>query len=740
MAATRIWIAGYGRAPPAAIGAAPVWIAPSDGTVPSAAKAVIASFFGPVPGASPVWIASFFKAPPAAIGATPITISGWGSGGGGSSGGSTSVWSAADAAVNGMTLSNGGLTAAPGSKPGWTSVRGTISKTSGKLYVEFFLNTNVMVLSNIVFGFASSGFDATGILSSSNYSVGMAINGGGTLVSSGFTSIQSPTGAAIVPAANDVFGLAIDFTTGNIWLSHNNVWFVSGNPAIGTSPLASFVQATVGALFPALSFNDTNTLFGIITPQPKAVGTSSGIWTLQATAASQKYAPPSGFSAWDGGTAPPPTSVWSASDASANAMTLSNGGLTVVATKVTTWNTIRGSISKTTGKLYVEFLISSASNDNEQLFGQASSGFAIGSYLGSSNYSMGLSNAGGYQSTGFAVNYGPTIAAASQNDVFAIAVDFAAGSIWFARNNVWINASNPATGSLPYMSFVQATVGALFPALSLYDPTSGVWTLQSTAAALKYAPPSGFSAWDSAATTHSPQALAYLARTVGGNEGGNGANIATLIDGLVSDGVWAKLDALYVLAQQNQTDALLNLVGTSYGLTSNGSFISYKGYSGFTGLNGMATGFDPTIGSVNFAQNSSSFGVWSYALVVDAVTQISTPSALNSIMAAYISGEAVAHSNAYDNGFAVYSDTRGLFTVDRNIAASFDMFVNGVDKVTVASATSTFASEAFLIGSGPYGPTAQTLCAAFIGASLGAAGQLALYNRLRTYMTSIGVP
>ena len=46
------------------------------------------------------------------------------------------------------------------------------------------------------------------------------------------------------------------------------------------------------------------------------------------------------------------------------------------------------------------------------------------------------------------------------------------------------------------------------------------------------------------ATPHSPQALAYLARTVGGNEGGNGANIATLIDGLVADGVWTKLDAL----------------------------------------------------------------------------------------------------------------------------------------------------------------------------------------------------
>ena len=70
---------------------------------------------------------------------------------------------------------------------------------------------------------------------------------------------------------------------------------------------------------------------------------------------------------------------------------------------------------------------------------------------------------------------------------------------------------------------------------------------------------------------HSPQADAYLARTVGGNEGGNGANIATLIDGLVADGVWANLDALYVLAQQNETDAKLNLVSASYPLAQVGA-------------------------------------------------------------------------------------------------------------------------------------------------------------------------
>ena len=66
--------------------------------------------------------------------------------GAGTGGGSTSVWSAADASANGMTLSNGGLTVTPSGaaaeKPMepravWQSIRTSISKTTGKLYVEF---------------------------------------------------------------------------------------------------------------------------------------------------------------------------------------------------------------------------------------------------------------------------------------------------------------------------------------------------------------------------------------------------------------------------------------------------------------------------------------------------------------------------------------------------------------------------------------------------------------------------
>ena len=50
-------------------------------------------------------------------------------------------------------------------------------------------------------------------------------------------------------------------------------------------------------------------------------------------------------------------SVWSASDAAAGGMTLSNGGLTAAKTVDASYQTIRGSISKSSGKLYVEFLV-----------------------------------------------------------------------------------------------------------------------------------------------------------------------------------------------------------------------------------------------------------------------------------------------------------------------------------------------------------------------------------------------
>ena len=492
---------------------------------------------------------------------------------------------------------------------------------------------------------------------------------------------------------------------------------------LGSLPILSFVPATVGALFAGISLHSAGDL-----------------WTLQATAASQKYLPPPGFQAWDGGPITPSTSVWSAADAAANGMTLSNGGLTV--TYLSGGNgSVRGTISHTSGKYYVEFLAVTTGGDEYQ--GVADATFIATNHLGTSGQSAGVVWNGTNVFGSFTANYTNSVYPNS-GDVVGVAVDFSAGSVWVAFKGTWVGGSNPGTGSLPIFSFVPATAGALFPCLSPSDANS-VWTLQSTAASQKYAPPAGFSAWDSAAPTHSPQALAYLARTVGGNEGGNGANIANLIDGLVSDGVWAKLDALYVLAQQNATDAALNLVSTSYTLTpSTATFTTYKGYSNFPSTGGVNTGFIPASApSPNYVLLSASAGVWVYEQDTNGGVQIGSD--LNSYLEIAsnfnLGGTFACDVNTTSVSVPTPGST-GLFTGDTAAATIVHPYWNGVDQGAHTGTGSNIPGSSVRIGGVPTAGwyNAKNLSAAFIGASLGSAGQLALYNRLRTYMTAVGVP
>ena len=320
------------------------------------------------------------------------------------------------------------------------------------------------------------------------------------------------------------------------------------------------------------------------------------------------------------------SSVWSASDAAATSMTLSNGGLTVTQPNAV-WGSIRGSTSHATGKYYVEFLVG-PSSPTLVVVGLANAGFVVTSYLSTSIYSEGSSFAGGgtIASAGFVVNTNSSTYTPASGDVFQIAVDFDAGKIWLGVNNAsWPGvAGNPATGTAPWVSIVAPALGlAFYPAISLSGP-SATWTLQSTAASQKYAAPSGFTAWDSGGAGCS-QATAYLARATG--ETAHAADLTALICGLVSDGVWAKLDALYILAQQTQADAKLNLIGTSYTLpTTTATFTTYQGYKTFP-AGGIDTGFNASTAlSPQFTQNNASLTVWCYDKPANNTIQIGSSS------------------------------------------------------------------------------------------------------------------
>lgn len=223
---------------------------------------------------------------------------------------------------------------------------------------------------------------------------------------------------------------------------------------------------------------------GVYVDNTKNVAIQGNVVNGMAIAGYQVYAKPSAVV----------SSIWSAADASAGGMTLSNAGLTVTPSGGGPWNSIRTNTSQSSGKLYAEFVTSEAVTSYNRMFGVADSQFAAGgNYLGNSLYSCAVDN--GYATSGFTSNYTYSVLPAA-NDVFQMAIDFGAEYIWLGLNNTWVSPGNPAAGTNPMATFVLATVGPLFPAMSFYATGVGVWTLQTTAASQRYAPPSGFTAWD----------------------------------------------------------------------------------------------------------------------------------------------------------------------------------------------------------------------------------------------------
>ena len=259
-----------------------------------------------------------------------------------------------------------------------------------------------------------------------------------------------------------------------------------------------------------------------------------------------------------------------------------------------------------------------------------------------------------------------------------------------------------------------------------------------------------------------PQAAAYLARTTGGNDAGNGGNITNLICGLVADGVingpltgatggcGTHLDILYIFARINQIDALLDFCSTAYTATQQFSipFITNKGFGGPGNGGEVDTSFSPiTALSPHFVQNSASFGFWSYATVIEGVPQM---------------GDGIGASSSnifnYDTSVGFYGRVnsatggstgmpqpglKGLFSVERTSSTLTTLYWDGVSQGNITDPSSAPVGVTdFQIGSvyGAAGASTQIVSAAFAGGPLGPTLELALYNRLRTYMSAVGVP
>jgi hypothetical protein len=243
----------------------------------------------------------------------------------------------------------------------------------------------------------------------------------------------------------------------------------------------------------------------------------------------------------------------------------------------------------------------------------------------------------------------------------------------------------------------------------------------------------------------------FLART-SGLDGTHSAAYTALLNGLDTDGLTSKLDVLHVYATQDSTTALLNLMSSSYNGTSHGS-PTFTADRGFTGTGSSTTiyidtNFIPSSAvSPKFVLNSGHISIW------DASDTGQSPQGM---MGAFNSSGTVeliskfTDNNSYflvnGNSYTTVasSTAQGHYVANRSGASATQGYKNGSNVVS-GTTTSTglpgvTVTTLAMNSNGTIGGSNVQMAMASIGSSLSSTDATNFYNRLRTFMTAVGVP
>lgn len=177
------------------------------------------------------------------------------------------TWNPSD---KGATVSLSGSDLIAGSSsPAFASVRATLGRSTGKYYFEILCTT----FGSTRTGLGDGAFSTSTYVGNSSKSAGFV---SGFNTNNGFTLNQAGT---ISLANGDVLGFAVDGDAGKAWVSKNNTWQLTGDPAAGTNHWISWTPPVT--IYPATSVYETNTSFTLRTKTSQITGSV-----------------PSGFSVW----------------------------------------------------------------------------------------------------------------------------------------------------------------------------------------------------------------------------------------------------------------------------------------------------------------------------------------------------------------------------------------------------------------------------------------------------------
>ena len=220
--------------------------------------------------------------------------------------------------------------------------------------------------------------------------------------------------------------------------------------------------------------------------------------------------------------------------------------------------------------------------------------------------------------------------------------------------------------------------------------------------------------------------------------------IEALIAGLKADGIWAKLDALYLMAAHHEQAGRLNMVAPTEVMTpvASPTFTVDRGYNGDGAASYLNDGVSLSA-RAKFQLNDASMFVWvnsgatsnsglvgSFGSAPDA--GIVPARASSSVMRTRFND-----GTSMDSG-ATVTTPLGLSTISRQAAGTYSQYKGNALLATITMASVSVPNNAFNVGRsvGLYNP--NRVAAAGLGGGLSAGEVAALHARLNTFLTAIG--
>jgi len=227
--------------------------------------------------------------------------------------------------------------------------------------------------------------------------------------------------------------------------------------------------------------------------------------------------------------------------------------------------------------------------------------------------------------------------------------------------------------------------------------------------------------------------------------------ISDLITALIDAGIWAKLDAFYVMAAHDAQAAQLNWIEDQFNLTPvlSPTFTADQGYAGNDSTSYLNTGFNPVAAGGLYQLNSAHLSIWSRTNIAD-ISGVS----IGARVSASASQALILLRNTSDLGGsrlnqdavpvnAAVTDSRGFFVGSRLSSANQQFYRNGSQLASFANVSTAMPNfQMYICGAntnGTFGTASgRQYSVASIGSGLNSTEVAAFNIAVTSYMQAIG--